>query len=78
MSHSEDGKGNTFRIILIIKNYIGKHENCYSFSLQEIELLVLLLVFLVRREAFKAACSVNCAFLSCLAENGIKSLMCLF
>lgn len=31
--------------------------------------------FLVGREAVKAAGSVNCAFLSYLAENDIKSLM---
>lgn len=35
------------------------------------------MVFLAGREAFKAVGDVNCAFLSCLAENDIKSLMCL-
>lgn len=35
------------------------------------------ILFLIGRVAFKAAGSVNCAFLSCLSENDIKSLICL-
>lgn len=35
------------------------------------------ILFLTGGEAFKSAGSINCAFLSCLAENDIKSLMCL-